>query len=58
MSAMRQSELMRRDVAVDPEITGITADSRRARPGFLFAALPGSAVDGRSFSPASTANAA
>ena len=52
MSAMRLSELMRRDVAVDPEITGITADSRQVRPGFLFAALPGSAADGRSFIPA------
>ncbi|MBS0559701.1 MAG: UDP-N-acetylmuramoyl-L-alanyl-D-glutamate--2,6-diaminopimelate ligase [Proteobacteria bacterium] len=32
-----------------PEIAGITADSRRVRPGFLFAALPGAAQDGRAF---------
>ncbi len=30
-------------------ITGITADSRAVRPGFLFAALPGSRVDGTRF---------
>ena len=52
MSAMRLSELVRRDVAVDPEITGVTADSRQVRPGFLFAALPGVKADGRSFIPA------
>jgi UDP-N-acetylmuramoyl-L-alanyl-D-glutamate--2,6-diaminopimelate ligase len=33
----------------DPEITGITADSRQVLPGFLFAALPGAARDGRAF---------
>jgi UDP-N-acetylmuramoyl-L-alanyl-D-glutamate--2,6-diaminopimelate ligase len=31
------------------EIAGITADSRCVAPGYLFAALPGSRVDGRSF---------
>jgi UDP-N-acetylmuramoyl-L-alanyl-D-glutamate--2,6-diaminopimelate ligase len=31
------------------EIVGLTADSRRVRPGFLFAALPGSRQDGRRF---------
>ncbi len=30
-------------------ITGITADSRAVRPGFLFAALPGVKADGRAF---------
>ncbi|HXQ52306.1 MAG TPA: UDP-N-acetylmuramoyl-L-alanyl-D-glutamate--2,6-diaminopimelate ligase [Stellaceae bacterium] len=30
----------------DPEITGLTADSRAVRPGFLFAALAGSRTDG------------
>jgi hypothetical protein len=48
---MRLSELLRRDVPVDPEITGVTADSRQVRPGYLFAALPGSASDGRAFVP-------
>ncbi|HEY0834797.1 MAG TPA: Mur ligase domain-containing protein, partial [Azospirillum sp.] len=33
----------------DVEVTGLTADSRAVRPGFLFAALPGSKVDGRAF---------
>jgi UDP-N-acetylmuramoyl-L-alanyl-D-glutamate--2,6-diaminopimelate ligase len=32
-----------------PEITGITADSREVKPGYLFAALPGSKLDGRKF---------
>src|SRR5262249_13865567 len=31
------------------EIAGITADSRRVAPGFLFAALPGGRADGRAF---------
>jgi UDP-N-acetylmuramoyl-L-alanyl-D-glutamate--2,6-diaminopimelate ligase len=48
----RLSALVRRDLAVDPEIIGVTADSRRVKPGFLFAALPGSKSDGRSFVPA------
>jgi UDP-N-acetylmuramoyl-L-alanyl-D-glutamate--2,6-diaminopimelate ligase len=47
----RLSDLLRRDLAVDPEIEGITADSRKVRPGWLFAALPGAKVDGRSFAP-------
>ncbi len=33
----------------DLEIAGLTADSRLVRPGFLFAALPGSHNDGRAF---------
>lgn len=33
----------------NPEILGITADSRQVRPGFLFAALPGTKDDGRRF---------
>jgi UDP-N-acetylmuramoyl-L-alanyl-D-glutamate--2,6-diaminopimelate ligase len=33
----------------DPEIVGLTADSRNVQPGFLFAALPGGRQDGRSF---------
>jgi UDP-N-acetylmuramoyl-L-alanyl-D-glutamate--2,6-diaminopimelate ligase len=31
------------------EISGITADSRAVRPGFMFAALPGAKLDGRRF---------
>ncbi|HEX3536604.1 MAG TPA: UDP-N-acetylmuramoyl-L-alanyl-D-glutamate--2,6-diaminopimelate ligase [Stellaceae bacterium] len=33
----------------DPEILGITADSRQVRPGYLFAALRGTRSDGRAF---------
>jgi UDP-N-acetylmuramoyl-L-alanyl-D-glutamate--2,6-diaminopimelate ligase len=33
----------------DPDIRGLTADSRTVRPGFLFAALAGSRQDGRRF---------
>ncbi len=45
----RLSELVKRGVGADPEITGVTADSRQVRPGYLFAALPGAKVDGRAF---------
>lgn len=31
------------------EITGVTCDSRRVQPGYVFAALSGSNVDGRTF---------
>ena len=33
------------------EITGLTADSREVQAGFLFAALPGTQVDGAAFIP-------
>lgn len=33
----------------DPEIAGLTADSRAVKPGDLFAALPGGKADGSSF---------
>ncbi len=33
----------------NPDIRGLTADSRDVKPGFLFAALPGSKLDGRRF---------
>jgi UDP-N-acetylmuramoyl-L-alanyl-D-glutamate--2,6-diaminopimelate ligase len=38
--------------AADVEVTGLTADSRKVKPGFLFAALKGVAKDGRDFIPA------
>jgi UDP-N-acetylmuramoyl-L-alanyl-D-glutamate--2,6-diaminopimelate ligase len=41
--------------ARDLEITGITADSRKVRPGFVFAALKGVAAHGRDFVPAAKA---
>ena len=52
MTARRLSELLRRDVAIDPVIKGVTADSRKVKPGWLFAALPGASADGRDFVPA------
>lgn len=33
----------------DPEIVGLTADSRAVKPGYLFAALAGSKADGATF---------
>ncbi len=33
----------------DPEVEGLTADSRTVRPGYVFAALPGAKADGRAF---------
>ena len=42
----------------DPEITGITADSRQVEPGFLFAALRGTTRDGRSYAGEAVARGA
>ncbi|MCE6960277.1 UDP-N-acetylmuramoyl-L-alanyl-D-glutamate--2,6-diaminopimelate ligase [Cereibacter sphaeroides] len=39
----------------DVAVTGLAVDSRQVRPGFLFAALPGSRVHGASFVPAALA---
>ena len=33
----------------DVEISGLSADSRNIRPGYLFAAIPGTTIDGRRF---------
>ncbi len=45
----RLSELVARTFDLDPLITGITADSRKVIPGYVFAALPGTTHDGRAF---------
>jgi UDP-N-acetylmuramoyl-L-alanyl-D-glutamate--2,6-diaminopimelate ligase len=47
--SVRLSKIVKRDLGTDPEITGVTADSRKVKPGFLFAALPGSKTDGATF---------
>lgn len=50
---MRLSSLVEtgsaRAAGPDPEILGITADSRLVKPGWLFAALPGATADGSGF---------
>jgi len=58
MNAIHLSDLLRRDVASDPVITGVTADSRKVAPGSLFVALPGHAADGRAFIPQALAQGA
>ncbi|HXP95877.1 MAG TPA: UDP-N-acetylmuramoyl-L-alanyl-D-glutamate--2,6-diaminopimelate ligase [Telmatospirillum sp.] len=43
------SELYAPILGADPEIAGLTADSRAVKPGYLFAALPGTKADGRDY---------
>lgn len=44
------SELIDADfIGADVEITGITADSRRVKPGYMFVALPGLQFNGAAF---------
>ena len=42
----------------DPEILGITEDSRAVKPGWIFAAVPGLKFDGRDFISEAVANGA
>ena len=58
MTPARLSDLVQRDLAVDPMIEGVTADSRKVEPGWLFAALPGAKADGKAFVPAALARGA
>ena len=51
---MRLSELTGKEMLLKTSqentyISGLTADSRNVKPGYLFAALPGQKKDGRSF---------
>lgn len=40
------------------EVTGLSADSRKVKPGFIFAALQGVAADGRDYVPQAISNGA
>jgi UDP-N-acetylmuramoyl-L-alanyl-D-glutamate--2,6-diaminopimelate ligase len=63
---MRLSELVRGlgisgstgDGRADPEVTGVTHDSRTAAPGDLFVAFAGQRFDGRAFAAAAVAKGA
>lgn len=44
--------------AAETAVIGITADSRAVRPGFVFAAIPGTRVDGATFVPGAVAQGA
>jgi UDP-N-acetylmuramoyl-L-alanyl-D-glutamate--2,6-diaminopimelate ligase len=46
---MRLAELTALPSSADPQITGLTEDSRRVAPGMVFVAVPGSALDGHAF---------
>jgi UDP-N-acetylmuramoyl-L-alanyl-D-glutamate--2,6-diaminopimelate ligase len=53
---MRLADLIADDMSFDPrhadvEIAGLVVDSRAVKPGTLFAAMPGTKVDGLSFVP-------
>ena len=48
---MKVAELLSGEAGADAgaaalDVTGVTADSRAVKPGYLFAALPGSRADG------------
>jgi UDP-N-acetylmuramoyl-L-alanyl-D-glutamate--2,6-diaminopimelate ligase len=55
---MKLSALIAAPCHPDPEITGVTCDSRAVRPGFLFAALRGEKADGAAFIPQAEENGA
>jgi UDP-N-acetylmuramoyl-L-alanyl-D-glutamate--2,6-diaminopimelate ligase len=44
-----QNEVLGNAAMKETQVTGLTCDSRKVAPGFVFAALPGSSVDGRTF---------
>lgn len=48
---MKLSALSGAPIQPDPDIAGLTADSRAVRKGYLFAALPGLITDGANYIP-------
>jgi UDP-N-acetylmuramoyl-L-alanyl-D-glutamate--2,6-diaminopimelate ligase len=49
LSELTEDTMHINKIRIDPEIAGLTSDSRQVCPGYLFAALPGSKADGRKF---------
>jgi UDP-N-acetylmuramoyl-L-alanyl-D-glutamate--2,6-diaminopimelate ligase len=47
--AILLSALLEKMCSPDPEIGGLTSDSREVQPGYVFFALPGNKIDGRTF---------
>ena len=45
-------------ISADHEVSGLSADSRKIKPGFVFAALKGVTADGRDFIPQALENGA
>ena len=43
------------ELSAEIAVTGLTADSRAVRPGFVFFAVPGTKADGLAFAPAAIA---
>ncbi len=46
---MKLSQLINHDFKQDPEITGVTCDSREVKDGYIFAALQGAKADGNNY---------
>ena len=58
LRACEQDDWPEEVLGSDVEILGLSEDSRRIKPGFLFAAFPGSESDGRAFIPDALARGA
>lgn len=58
LAALMGSDLPALPMGGATEILGLTADSRAVKPGFLFAALPGTKLDGLRFIPQALAQGA
>lgn len=55
---LQDLRILSKNVDLETEITGICYDSRTAKPGFLFVAVRGFAVDGHRFIPKAMENGA